>query len=87
MSYNLPISDEEVEIYNRAEKDNSWVQLIPYRKLLFLWQKRHPQDVIKIAKVGSHRSGIHRWCGDKCQEIGAWIKEKELEYGGIQTPS
>lgn len=78
--------------YEEAEKEKSWLRLLPYPCLLVRWQLHHPQSVTKIAQVSSHLHGLFCWerclektiahpkghelCLDKCKDIDTWIKNR-----------
>ena len=73
------------EIYDNAEKENSFVSLIPHPILLYTWQAKHRQDLIKIAAIASHRLEKHRWCKTQeiCDKIQALINKGE----GVKSES
>jgi hypothetical protein len=66
-------------LWTKAKDANDWKLLINDRLLMFYWQKTHlgTPDVKAIATIGSHRAGIHRFCGVNCDEIGRRIAEME----------
>jgi hypothetical protein len=65
-------------IYKKAQDEKSWFSLTPYPYLLFRWQVENPKDVHAIAKLASHRTGKHKWCGDECDKIESFIQKWEL---------
>jgi hypothetical protein len=69
---------EYENIYAKAQEARSWHSLMPYPYLLFRWQIENSKDVKPIATVASHRLGKHKWCGEKCDEIDAFIRKWEL---------
>lgn len=63
------------DIYNKAEAEKSFKSLVPFPKLMYRWQIRHPDDRLRIATLASHKLGHHVWCGDKCDIINKFIWE------------
>jgi len=65
--------------YADAEEKNSLKSLMAYPYLLWRWQLRHPEDVMRVATIASHKLFRHRWCGDKCQTIDQFIRKQLIQ--------
>lgn len=65
------------QLYEQAEQAKSFKCLLPYPCLLFRWQKNHPEDLIRIATIASHRTGKHIYCEtpEKCQKVLLFLQE------------
>lgn len=74
--------EESQMLVGLAEETRNWKVLINRRDLMTAWMARHKTspDFMEIARVGSHRSGSHRLCGDKCEQIGIDISIWEKLY-------
>lgn len=73
---------EYQELYQKAEENRSWAILVPYPRLLFRYQRLHPEENVRIATVASHKLNHHKWCEttDKCFTI-----EQFLNKYGVKT--
>lgn len=72
------------EIYETAEREQSFKRLIPFRRLLFKWYRFHPNDRQRLSTIASHRLNNHKFCGDKCEAVEKFIQEN-LTLSSILT--
>jgi len=75
----MQIPQYQEERYQYAEEKNSLKSLIAYPYLLWRWQVRHPEDIMRVATIASHRLFRHRWCGEKCETIDAFLRRQLLQ--------
>jgi hypothetical protein len=69
MNNNLP--ENPWQLFDQANEKRDWHILEPYPKLLFLYQTKHKESVMEIAKFASHKLVNHKWCtlGADCNLI------------------
>lgn len=65
-----------------AEKEGSFKRLVHHPRLLFRWQRKHPEDCNRIALMVSHRIGNHKYCdtGITCSTIEKFLKENPIPH-------
>lgn len=82
-------TDYESQLYEKAKELSDFKILIPYRRPLTLWAVEHPEDLLIIATIGSHRCDRHNFCTtdghhgsnfspEKCAEIQKLIDDATI---------
>ena len=88
--------EDYTNLLAKAEEERSFKCLVPYRNILTRWQRLHPEDMLRIAAIGSHRLDHHIFCTtdgtrftkfdqNKCDTINIFIKDCELASKTGQT--
>jgi hypothetical protein len=67
------INDYEMKLWEMATQKKSFIPLLSSPKLLYYWQRLYPRDLMRIAKIASHRLKTHKLCGKDCETIDKFL--------------